>query len=646
MMMLFVVAPAVAGPQASPAPDAEDALALADLGDIEVYSASKRRQSIEDAPASVTVVTAAEIDAFRYRTLSDVLRSVPGFFVTNDRNYEYVAVRGFGRPGDYNTRILLLIDGARVNDAMWDMAAVDRELPVDMALVERIEVVRGPGSALYGANAFFAVVNMITRSGRQVGGIQADAGVAGLGLRSGGLTWGGAIRGTDVLVSASGVTKTGDRRLYFEEFADSPSGGMAHDADGEKTRRLFASVSRSGFDLTFAHTARGKTVPTGAYEAIFDDPRNVTDDVRTHASLTYEGGRAAVLAARLSYERYDFDADLAYEDGLYREDATVDSVAGETSVTRPLGAHHVLTAGMEAQMDLRRGNRITETTGGGFEFGTPGWRSGAFLQDEWQLGRGFTAHLGGRYDRYSDAGATVSPRAGLVWRGNAVSVKALIGEAFRPPNEYERNYYPATARSLGPETIRTAELVLEARPWDRVRLGGSVFHNDVRNLIEVGAAEGGGQLYDQFLFRNAGRAVTHGFELQAQVANLAGFAGRTSYTFQRSEDQLTGLDLTNSPRHLATLTLTRPFARDRGQASVEMRGMSSRLAFDRLPVPGHFITNVHLTARLNRKIEAVASVYDAFGRGYADPGGEGHRQHAIVQEGRALGLQIRFRLGE
>ena len=141
-------------------------LSLEELMDVQVrtvYSASKRTQTLAEAPASVTIITADEIRKYGYRTLADILQSVRGFFVTYDRNYDYLGVRGFGRTGDYNSRVLLMVDGHRINDNVYDSAAIGTEFILDVDLIDRVEIVRGPASALYGSNAFFGVINVITR---------------------------------------------------------------------------------------------------------------------------------------------------------------------------------------------------------------------------------------------------------------------------------------------------------------------------------------------------------------------------------------------------------------------------------------------------------------------------------------------------
>ena len=138
-------------------------LPLDDLLNLEVTGASRSAQRRSTAAGAVTVITAAEIRALGHRTLADALRTVRGLNVVYDRSYSYLGVRGFFASGDYNTRVLLLIDGNRVNENLYDMAFIGREAPIDIDLVERIEFIPGQGSPVYGPNAFFGVINVVTR---------------------------------------------------------------------------------------------------------------------------------------------------------------------------------------------------------------------------------------------------------------------------------------------------------------------------------------------------------------------------------------------------------------------------------------------------------------------------------------------------
>ncbi len=118
-----------------------------------VYSASGFKQKVTEAPASVTIVTADEIQKHGYRTLADILRTVIGFYITYDRNYSYLGVRGDGLPGQYNNSISLLIDGHRLNDNVYEGNLIGTDFPLDVDLIDRLEVTRGPNSSLYVASA-------------------------------------------------------------------------------------------------------------------------------------------------------------------------------------------------------------------------------------------------------------------------------------------------------------------------------------------------------------------------------------------------------------------------------------------------------------------------------------------------------------
>ena len=128
-----------------------------------VYGASGFKQKVTEAPASVTIITSEDIQRYGYRTLADILRNVQGFYVTYDRNYSYLGVRGYGLPGQYNSSIALLIDGHRLNDNIFDGALIGTEFPLDVDLIDRVEVIRGPNSSLYVASAFLGVINIITK---------------------------------------------------------------------------------------------------------------------------------------------------------------------------------------------------------------------------------------------------------------------------------------------------------------------------------------------------------------------------------------------------------------------------------------------------------------------------------------------------
>ncbi|MGC4081133.1 MAG: TonB-dependent receptor [Vicinamibacterales bacterium] len=376
-------------------------LGLEDLLHVKVYAASKFLQDQAQAPASVTVIRAEEIRRQGYRTLADIFRGVRGFYVTYDRDYSYVGVRGFLRPGDFNSRILLLVNGHRMNDNVFDQALLGTESPIDVSLIERVEVIRGPSSSLYGTSAFFAVVNLITRTGHALGQTEVEVETGSQTFGRGRFAAGGRnAKGYEGLVSLTAFGSDGNSRLYYPEFDLPPSSnGVAVDADRDRGASLFATGSRGALTAQISIGSRAKRIPTAAFETIFNDTRTETRDSRGFADLQYlkQLDPRTRVDLRASYDQYDYVGHFAYESGLFLDDARGRWVTGEANVVRQIGRHG-LTVGTDYRYNLRQNQSAVDESGVLLDDRRRSRSAALFAEDEFRVGPRVLVNAGLRWD--------------------------------------------------------------------------------------------------------------------------------------------------------------------------------------------------------------------------------------------------------
>lgn len=244
------------------------------LSAMEVVSASKIASQISAAPSAVSIVTAKDIKDYGYRTLAEILESMRGLYITNDRAYSFLGGRGFGRPGDFTGRIMLLLDGNQVNNNIYNSAGLGYTGIIDVSLIDRVEYVSGPGSTMYGNNAFFGIINVITKHGHDINGVQVIGEVASFNSKEAKINFGKRLdNGADVLLSASGFNSDGQNF----HFPGAPGDGVARNLDNQQSRHLFGKLELDNWFAELAYTHRKKDIPTAPYSAKFNAPYNYED---------------------------------------------------------------------------------------------------------------------------------------------------------------------------------------------------------------------------------------------------------------------------------------------------------------------------------------------------------------------------------
>ncbi len=637
-------------------------MSLEALSAVRVYTASRHSQARADTPASVTVVTAQQIEEHGYRTLADVLAMVRGFFTTNDRNYSSVGVRGFARPGDFNTRVLLLVDGHRLNDNIYDQAMLGTEFPMDVALIDRIEIIRGPVSALYGSNALFAVINIFTKHGRELAGWEFASGAGSQNVRVGRISYGQQLERLEFLISGSFYGSRGNNALSYPELASpETNNGVASHLDGDQLGSALLNATLGDFTLRGLYGTRTKEIPTASYDTVFNAAGTATTDDHSYADLEYKHTfvQPWEVRARGFYDRKCYQGTYVYPSVNNPNDAAQTSPEEDFSdgrwwgvegqVSHLIGDRNRAVAGMEYRDNFHQSQTTWDLNPFVLELqdGRSSYVAAVYGQDDLTISRKLKFDGEVRWDHSSQGGEdSVDPRVALIYEPReATAVKLTYGQAFRLPTVYERYYSvaPNTANpALTPEKIRTTELIWEESLTQKASLSASVFSSQMKDLItQVTQADGSLQ------FENVQNVNSNGLELELSGRLTPGPAWTAIYSFQETRDADTKLLLSNSPRTLGKLLLSEEVPRTGMVASMDAAYRSRIEAPGGVSVSPFTVVNVTV---LRKKIEGrgtiSASVYNLLGKRYADPAPGANPELQIPQDGRTFRVEASWRLGK
>jgi outer membrane receptor for ferrienterochelin and colicin len=630
----------------------------------EVNAASRVTEAVEDAPSSVSIITREELRAMGYPTIAEALRGVRGVYVGDDTSYTNVGFRGFASLGDYGDHVLVLVDGASTNDDYVGSSYVGYDARADIDDVERIEVVRGPGSALYGTGAFFGVVNLVTRdrdapthgeiavstADESVGHARATAQVR-LSPDAGG--W----------VSVAGAHGAG-RDFFFQEYATDPAtGGNARGVDGFDTGTVNGRVWYKSVTLQYLLTSRKKTLPSGEFATIFGDPRTHFADTRGLVELRFEPkvSQEIQLLSRAHANLYNFDDFLAAtpENGGSATEAFRGRWVGiEQRVVLAPVPWLRFTAGGEYQRHFeakQTGNTSPDAAGYYLNRDDPFSVAAGYGVVDVEPLRVVKFSGGARFDSYSNFGSSVNPRGALIVHPYAAgTAKLMAGTAFRAPSVYEHYYQGPTqipGGNLKPEHVSSAELEFTHRFSTTVSGVIAGYYNHVTDLIFLG---GQGTVTQPNQYANSDVPIdTLGAEIEVRREWRNGFMLAANYAFQHSRylnseapaGAVTFRNVPNSPEHLGSIKAAAPIVRPFLMAMTRLSVQGPRFdkfdqANDTSPqnqTPGAVIWDVVLSGQTERYgVHYALGLYNAMDYRYSVPVSREFLQESIVQNGRTV----------
>lgn len=559
----------------------------------EVSAASRATESVEDAPGSVSIVTGRELRAMAYPTIAEALRGVRGVYLSDDRLYPSVGFRGFGRPGDYGNRVLVLVDGHPTNDNWINSSYVSFDARSDLEDVERIEVVRGPGSVLYGTGAFSGVINLVTRSRSVTNGVDVGLGTNEFGVARARIGLRHRFEGDAGVWVSLGGAMGGGRDFVLPTLAQPAMGtrpevpSELRGVDGFTSGTVTGRAWYRALTLQWLLNTRNKVFPGAVYGSAPGDSRNHLADTRGLLELRFEPrlSQTVQLLTRAFFNRYDYASVLIPEDdprGYRRETFTGSWTGAELRLVLEPARWLRLSVGGEGQyhFDVRQ-------RGDEFNVGSP---NNTYLDEQRPFGiaagylsaevipsQRFRVSLGARADWYSTFGATVNPRLAVIfrpWAGG--NFKVMGGSAFRAPSIYELFYNDGGVTqirgdNLRPETIYSGEVEYTHRfatNWSALVTG---YVNYIDQLIALRDVRPAGAMADVSQYANSEAPIlTVGGEAEVRREWRRGWMFSASYSFQRSAYQQPASaaagarlrEVPNAPEHLFSVRAAAPILPD------------------------------------------------------------------------------------
>ena len=649
LLLLCLAAPAAAQVAGDPGPD----MGLEELlrqplkqvpRDVEVSTASRFTQSAAQAPSSIYVITAADIARFGLRNMADILRALPGLYTTSDGSLSYVGARGLGRPSDLNSRLLLLVDGVRINENVYDAGLLGGDFFVDVELIERVEFAPGPGSALYGNNAFLGVVNVMTKRVDKLAGAELRASRDSLGLQQLRASWGHRSEaGWEGWLAASESRQSRLPLVY-----DTPP--ELADAQRERLwlrgKRIFGSFNAGGWALRAGHSDTNTGFPNPVYDSqppLFEQGYVLTDNSFLALSHERSLGPDWDLFASVSVKRSNYQERLPVADPqngrqrFYGVGSQGRWSNWDLRLSSRRWADHRLMTGLEVQDNVEQ--RIAVGLEGEPPFAKflgKGRRIGLFVQDEWRIADAQLLILGLRRDSSNVAEASINPRLAWIWSGVPdATLKLMYGSAFRAANlnEFATNVSWEVA-SPEPERIKTLEAAWEQALTPQLQYRVSLYASRIKDLMDLNQV-------DLPVYENSGLLRNYGSELEVERRWDQGARLRMGLSLQRTRDEQ-GAGLSNSPAALFKLFYSQPILGDALQASWQAFAMSRRRTGAE-DLPGYLVNNVNLLWRPRLDLDLSLGIYNLGNTHYFDR--TRLDSPPAQQEARSLQINVTWRFG-
>jgi len=638
----------------------------------QVAAVSRYEESIEDAPSSVSIIDAQELRAFGYPTIAESLRGVRGVYLSNDRSYYSAGIRGLGEPNDYGNRVLVLSDGASLNDNILSSSYIGSDARADLHDIDRIEVVRGPGSLLYGTGAFSGVINLVPKGKDDPSSVHVEAGTYDNAVAHGraGFQY-DFTPNIGIWASVSGARSDGvDVPITLIDPGAGSRTQIAHNVDYFRSGGTAGRFWAGPLNVQWLLSSREQQIPVGVYQTQLNDNRTHYLDRRYLLEVRFEPKLSEMfqLYTRAHANRYVFEGEYATDKGwadLSAEHYTGTWFGGEARLVFTPIKQLRFTVGGEGQ-----GHPQASMDGGspapdGTFPSTPDYQY-LNVQKPFGFGAGYLIgeanpvswlklSAGFRIDAYSTFGVVPVPRGAIIFKTPKGGVLKLMGgRAFRAPSIYEQFYNdggdtqvaavdPKRKLKLGPESTWQGEVEYSQRfleNWVALAAGHASY---VTNIITTIADTPGSDL---IRYANSDTpALLAGADLEVRREWRQGWmlAAMYGYQFARFLDKDKSR-LVNAPEHLASLKGVVPVVPDLLSIAARMTlEAPRRISVDSADATTtSFIGDVTISGNVKKfGVAYVLGVYNVADTRYAYPVADTYLSRTMPQNGRTFLADIK-----
>jgi outer membrane receptor for ferrienterochelin and colicins len=665
----------------------------------EVEIASLKPQPIEEAPGIISVITAQQIKDMGARDLNDVLRMVPGFQLPVDARWYATTYTVRGLKQDYNSRVLVMMDGVPLHAPYYGGSSFNwGDMP--LSNVKRIEIIRGPGSALYGTYAFLAVINIITNDAEDIDGIEISAGGGSWNTQHHYLLAGKKIGD----FSLSGYVDYRESDGYDDYYIQSdamtllysyapflPSASMA---PGKikvplDSKRIEFGISYKDFEFQFKAQDHERGMPFPGY-SINDGFFYLDQSYIGQAmyNLTIGDKSSLTLKGRCYYRKQRLDGQ-AYPSGIYGplipaieiQGFYSDGLLAEMKLKeRSIGFHsqfnfavserNIFTCGAEftdlytdkplvllnvhpiSRLQSPQMHEMKARTVGFIERDAERKVFAVFMQDSWDITESLHMTAGLRVDHYSEFGSTLNPRLSLVWEFlDNNNIKLLYGHAFRAPT-FSDLYMMATSgvgnENLGPEKVRSFEIGISHKFNPKINASINYFYNALTDVI-LPTGQIIVETYPPQL-ENSGKVNAQGIEAEIKANFEKNTYAYFNYSHAKAKDELTGEVIPNVANHLFNLGVNLGAWKylnanlNMNYVGERKRGLLMGFPDPRDPVAAYSLFDLTLRAQnFWKNTEIILSIHNLFNTEYKDPEELGLIYYDLPREGRQVLGKVIFK---